>query len=71
MTDRTGSSIIAAFKKTVSFFEARGFQPVLQHLKHEAYLTLQAFMDVSNIDFQVVSPPMYHHNATERAILHS
>jgi hypothetical protein len=68
MVDRTGPSIIAAYKKTVQYFECRGFKPLLQQLDNEALLTLKSFMDETGIVFKLPPPQCNRRNAAERAI---
>jgi hypothetical protein len=68
MIDCTGPSIIAAYKKSVQYFESCVFKPFLQRLDNEASLALQSFMDEYGIEFQLVPPHCHRHNAAGRAI---
>jgi hypothetical protein len=68
MPDRTGPSIISAYKIAIHLFESRCFKPLLQRLDNEASRALQTFMDVENIDFQLAPPQVHRRNAAERAI---
>jgi hypothetical protein len=68
MIDRTGPSIIAAYKKAVKLFESRGFKPLLQRLDNEASSALQNVMDDCGITFQLAPPHCHRRNAAERAI---
>jgi hypothetical protein len=68
MPDRTGPSIIAAYKIAIHLFESRGFKPLLQQLNNEASRALQTFMDEEKIDFQLAPPQVHRRNAAERVI---
>jgi hypothetical protein len=68
MPDRTGPSIIAAYKIAIRLFESRGFKPLLQRLDNKASRALQTFMDEENINFQLSRPQVHRRNAAERAI---
>jgi hypothetical protein len=67
MPDHMGPSIIAVFKKTVAFLEARGFKPILQFCdnNNEASLVLHNFMTESDIDFQLAPPHIHRHKVAE------
>jgi hypothetical protein len=62
MPDRTGLSIIAAYKMAIRLFELRCFKPLLQRLDNEASRALQPFMDVEDIDFHL--PPVTYTDGT-------
>jgi hypothetical protein len=68
MIDRTGLSIIAAYQRSITFLQSRGFKPLLQRLDNEATSALQEFLAGSDIDFQLAPPHVHHRNAAERAI---
>jgi hypothetical protein len=68
MPNRTGPSIIAAYKTAIRLFESQGFKPLLQRLDNEASRALQTFMDEEDIYFQLAPPQVHHQNADERAI---
>jgi hypothetical protein len=59
MIDRTGPSIIAAYQRSITFLESRGFKPLLQRLDNEATAALQEFLAGSGINFQL-APPHVH-----------
>jgi hypothetical protein len=58
MIDRTGPSIIAAYQRSITFLQSRGFKPLLQRLNNEATGALQEFLAISDIDVQLSPPPM-------------
>jgi hypothetical protein len=68
MIDRAGPSIIAAYQRSITFLQSRGFKPLLQCLDNENTGALQEFIAVSDIDFQLAPPHVHHRNAAERAI---
>jgi hypothetical protein len=68
MIDRTGPSIIAAYQRSITFLQSRGFKPLLQCLDNEATGALQEFLTISEIDFQLAPPHVHRRTAAERAI---
>jgi hypothetical protein len=68
MIDCTGPSIIAAYQRSISFLQSRGFKPLLQRLDNEATGTLQEFLVALDIDFQLAPPHVHCRNAAECAI---
>jgi hypothetical protein len=68
MPDRTGPSIISAYRTAIRLFESRGFKPLLQRLDNEASRALQTFMDEEEVDFQLAPPQVHRRNAAESAI---
>ncbi|EEC51526.1 predicted protein [Phaeodactylum tricornutum CCAP 1055/1] len=68
MKNRTGTEILAAYRRAFDLFSSRGLRPQLQRLDNEASTALQQFMDDSRVDFQLVPPHLHRRNVAERAI---
>jgi hypothetical protein len=63
MIDRTGPSVIAAYQRSFTFLQSRGFKPLQQPLDNEAAGSLQEFLVSSDIDFQLAPPHVHRRNA--------
>ena len=59
MPNRSGASILAAYKWAHTMFSARGLRPQLQRLDNEASHALQEFMTEQDVDYQL-APPHIH-----------
>ena len=68
MPNKTGPSILAAYKRAHTLFSARVLKPQLQRLDNEASAALKSFMAEQDVDFQLVPPHVHRRNAAERAI---
>jgi hypothetical protein len=68
MINHTGPSIIAAYQRSITFLQSRGFKPLLQRLDNEATAAMQEFLAGSDIDFQLAPPHVHRRNAAECAI---
>jgi hypothetical protein len=68
MQSKTGSQIMAAYKRVHNMLTARGLKPKLQKLDNEASKVLQEFMQENAIDYQLTPPQIHRRNAAERAI---
>jgi hypothetical protein len=68
MVDRTGPSILKAYKKAHELLTSRGLKPSLQKLDNEASSALQQYMVSVDVDYQLVPPHVHRRNAAERAI---
>ena len=68
MPNRSGASILAAYKRAHTMFSSRGLRPQLQRLDNEASHALQEFMTEQDVDYQLAPPHIHRSNAAERAI---
>jgi hypothetical protein len=68
MKSKTGPAILAAFKSVHKRLLQTGLRPILQSLDCECSEILKDFMKQEIVDYQLVPPSDYHHNAAERAI---
>ena len=68
MKNRTGPTIVGAYKVIITLLNTRGLKPSLQRLHNEASVMLREFTTSDSIYFQLSPPNIHCCNATERAI---
>ena len=68
MKNRTGPTIVAAYKIILTLLKTRGLKPSLQRLENEASGMLRKFMTFDPIYLKLASPNIRRHNAAESAI---
>jgi Reverse transcriptase (RNA-dependent DNA polymerase) len=66
--NRTGPSILEAYKKLHTKLSKAGLKPKLQRLDNECTEALKDYFREEKIDFQLVPPGVHRRNAAERAI---
>ena len=68
MKNRTGTTIVAAYKIILTLLKTCGLKPSLQRLDNEASAMLREFITSGSIDLQLAYPNIHRHNAAESAI---
>ena len=68
LNNRTGLCILSGITKIHDKLRKRGLTPKLHIMDKEMSEDLRKYFEVSDIQFQLVPPHMYHRNAAERAV---
>jgi hypothetical protein len=68
MKSKSGTEILAAYKRVHKIFCDAGLRPQLQRLDNKCSGPLKAYMTADDVDFQLVPPHVHRRNAAKRAI---
>jgi len=68
LRDKSGPSILAAYKVVFSKLKQAGLTPKLARLDNECSTALKEYMTDEGVEFQLVPPYIHRRNAAERAI---